>query len=241
MDAMVEAYQALNYDRAEAYAKEILADYQAYPLDALTQVHTTLGLIKYAQNNQVEAGEQFEAALSLTPDLALDPALVSPKILAFFDELKQRRVGQEAVSGEPDQVRYIFVEDPRSAAAMRSMMLPGWGQVHKGESRKGVLLMGLWGLTAGGSLVAHLSRQDAQRQYRDARNPEEIADHYDTYNRRNKIRNGVLLVAAGVWAYSYFDALMRPINVNTPAGKASIALVPATAQPYAKVQLGLRF
>ena len=192
--SMIGAYQQLEYDRAEAFAMEILDDYNAYPIEALTQVHTTLGIIKYAQNNQQEAQKQFEAALSLNPELVLDPALVSPKIVDFFDALKGNIQNNSGVDGAQAEVRYLVLADPRPAAAMRSMVLPGWGQWYKEEKKKGALLMGLWGASAVSTVALHVMRQDAQRSYRRATDPDIIADRYNTYNQRNKLRNGLFLV-----------------------------------------------
>ena len=189
--SMVSAYQQLEYDRAEAYAMEILNAYNDYPVEVLTQVHTTLGIIRYGQNDQQEAQKQFEAALSLNPELVLDPALVSPKILTFFDSLKANIQNNLGSQGTQAEVRYLVLADPRPAAAMRSMVLPGWGQWYKDEKKKGSLLMGLWGASAASTVALHLMRQEAQRSYRRATDPDVIADRYNTYNRRNKVRNGL--------------------------------------------------
>ncbi len=240
-ELMLEAFQELDYERAEVYASEILASYKAYPIEELTQVHTTLGMIKYAQNSQAEARSQFEAALSLSPELELDPALVSPKIMVFFNELKTALTqNRQSTQGEA-QVRYILLEDPRPAAAMRSLALPGWGQMYKGERRKGVLLMGAWGITAGATLAAHLSLQEARSQYRKSQNPDDIGRLYDRYNNRNKIRNGLAVLTAGVWLYSYIDALSIPVQLNSPQREAVIALRPAATYPFTQVHFSLSF
>lgn len=241
LESMLKAYQQLNYDRAEMYAGEILAAYDAYPLDVLTQVHTTLGIIKYTQNSQQEAREQFETALSLTPELSLDPALVSPKILSFFDTLKADLTTSSGAGGDTVNVRYIVLQDPRPAAAMRSIVVPGWGHFYKGESKKGILLTGLWAATAGGTLAAHLGRQQARDRYRAARDPDDIAARYKTYNSRNKLRNGLALAAAGVWVFSYFDVLVKPVQISDSNSTASLALFPDTDFPYTRLSFSLIF
>ncbi len=241
MTKMLDAYQQLDYERAETFAQEVLSNYRAYPLDVLTRVHTTLGIIKYARNNPSESREQFEAALSIDPELTLDPALVSPKILAFFAEIKDQESRPDTAVAGAAQVRYIVLKDPRPAAAMRSMIWPGLGQMYKGEQKKGLLLTGLWSVTAGGAVIAHFQRQQAGRLYRRSREPENISDLYNTYNRRNKVRNGLVLAAAGVWIYSYIDALSKPVQMNISRDNATLAVSPFTSYPYAQIQFSLLF
>ena len=237
--SMLEAYQRLDYEKAEIYAEEVLASYDAYSQRELTRVHTTLGIIKFAQNKQSEAREQFSSALSIDPGLELDPTLVSPKILSFFDALKADLGSDNSTTDGSTTVRYLLIEDLRPAASVRSMVLPGLGQRYKGERKKGNLFMGLWGISAGSALALHFSRQSARRAYRQARAPEDIADKYKRYNTLHKFRNGAALTAAGVWIYSYLDALSRPAAVND-RGDISFQVVPDHAYPYTRFVLSKR-
>src|SRR5690606_16471196 len=78
------AYAGFEYAEAETLAWEALDEYEGFAPDQLVRIHTTLALILYARGDEREAGDQFRAALSLAPDLTLDPLLVSPTALAFF-------------------------------------------------------------------------------------------------------------------------------------------------------------
>lgn len=240
LEAMRSAYRALDYAGAEAAAQHVLAAYQQYTVDELTEVHTTLALVAYARNREDEARRHFEAALSLDGELELDPVLVSPKILAFFEEV---RTGARAQADEPVVVeRYIRVEDPRRAAALRSMMVPGLGQLYKAERAKGWLLIGAWGGTVAAAGVAHLLRQDARRAYLDARDPGVAAARYAVYNRRHKVRNGLVLAAAGVWLYAYLDALIRPASLpEARRSTTTLTIVPGGDAAYARVALAYTF
>lgn len=205
--AMQDAYARFDYETAEQRAREALDAYDAFSPDQLVQVHTTLGLILHASNEPLEAEEHFAAALSLDPTLSLDPVLVSPKTLEFFDEVRARRSPTDPAGREPT-VRYVRVRDPRPAATLRSLAVPGWGQLYKGERAKGWVLLGTWGALAGGTAAAHVLRAGARRDYLDATDPDEVASRYDTYNTWHRTRGVLALGTLAVWTYAALDALV---------------------------------
>ncbi len=204
-----QAYQALNYDRVEALAGDVMSSFDRYSVEELVEVHILLALVKYARNEQAASKDQFRAALSLQPSLELDPVLVSPKVRDFFEGVKATADQEDAPGAEVDEsVRYIFVEDSRPKAAIRSLLLPGWGQFYRGDRKKGWALTGLWTSTVTAAAVVHVYRLDARAEYREARLPEDISARYDRYNRLHKTRTVLLWAAAGVWVFSYLDALL---------------------------------
>lgn len=235
------AYEQLDYARAEQYAQQVVRDYENYSVEQLTEVHTILGLINYSQNQPVDAGRHFEAALSLDPDLTLDPLLVSPKILSFLEDVREGRAAQlepERGDGSDAPVRYLQLEDRRPAAALRSMVVPGWGQLYKGEPTKGWLLLGLWSATAAGSGLAHWQRHEAREAYERVQDPSRVDGRYDTYADWHRARNNLLLAAAGVWLYSYLDAILqREPSVATSQYEARVRLGSPARGPGLHVSL----
>ncbi len=229
IEAMRDAYERLEYGTAERRAREALTSFDALSADQLVEVHTTLGLILFARNEPLEARTQFEAALSLDPRLVLDPLFVSPKTLEFFDEVKAGFAQDGGALREP-VVRYVQVRDPRPAATVRSLAVPGWGQLYKGERAKGWVLVGLWGATAAGAVTAHILRSQAQDDYLAATDPAEIADRYDTFNTWHRTRSALALGATAVWAYAVFDAFAfggpeaRALSVGPSVGGGEIGL-----------------
>lgn len=217
--AMQDAYARLDYETAEQRAREALDAYDAFSPDQLVHIHTTLGLILHTNNEPIEAEEQFAAALSLDPTLSLDPVLVSPKTLEFFDAVRTRR-GPSVPSGREPEVRYVRTRDPRPAATLRSLAVPGWGQLYKGERTKGWALVGVWGTLAGGTVAAHLLRADARQDYLDATTPDEIADRYDTYDAWHRARGALALGTLAVWTYATLDALV--LGGPEPTGRALV-------------------
>lgn len=223
-----EAYRRLEYGSAESMARSAMQNYPQYTLSELTDIHTFLALIAYNRGERLEARRQFLSALQLSPEMELDPVLVPPKIQTYFEELKAEREPAEA--GEAP-VRYVLLRDPRPDAALRSMVVPGWGQLYKGQRTKGIVFSGLFAAAAGGALVAHVRMRDAFSAYDGARTPSEAEELYEPYNRWYRVRNGFVQGGALIWLASYVDALLtrgppatRELSLRAQPGRVSLRL-----------------
>ena len=235
LSAMVDAYGRLDYATAEQRAREALNAFESLSADQLVQVHTTLGLIFHARSEPLEARDQFVAALSLAPTLSLDPVLVSPKTMAFFEEIKAE-VGESAALDREAAIRYVQVYDPRPAATLRSMAVPGWGQLYKGERRKGWALFGTWAALAGGTIAAHAMRGQARQDYIAEDDPAEVEARYATYNAWNRVRGGLALGTLAVWSFATLDALVH----DEPRPNHRVVWVPVASQGELGVRLQIR-
>ena len=215
------SFRALEYARVERLARSAIEHFDQYSPPGLAEVHRVLGLTYFYQGLTDQAREQFEAALSLDAAAELDPLMVPPQAVSFYEELRR----QAATGNASDaSARYLFLYDPRPGAAVRSFLVPGWGQLYKDHDTKGVVLLGAWGLTAGGGVIAHLARRQAHDSYESGIEPADIAARYDRFNRLHKLRNSLVLGAAAVWIYAAFDALL------TDAPGASVAIPSAGAE-----------
>ncbi|WP_420454620.1 hypothetical protein [Rubrivirga sp.] len=209
LQAMEDAVGRLDYETAEARAREALGRFDALSPDQLVTVHTTLGVLLYARNQPVEARRQFEAALSLDPGLTLDPVLVSPKTVEFFDEVRATAGPDSGTAGAP-AIRYVVLPDPRPTAALRSLVLPGWGQFTKGDRAKGWAFAVAAGAVTAGAVAAHVVYLDAHREYNlpVPRTEEEFNALNDRQQLWLDVRNGLLNGAAVVWGAAALEALV---------------------------------
>lgn len=214
------AYENFDFEQARAILVAFIAEPARATTNELAQAHLLLGVIDYTENRTEAARGRFVSALQLQPGIRPDVATVSPKIVEFFDSLI---LTQEASRGEAE-IRYVTLVDERPGAALRSMLLPGWGQLHKGDRTKGVVLGSAWVATAGATAFMHASRARAREAYIDESDPEFVAQKYDTFNRRHRIRNALALSAAGVWLVAYVDALAT-------TGRSTIRPVTLSASP----------
>ncbi len=223
MDSLREAYRRLDFPQVIRLGQRVVDDYSEYSTSDLVEAHTLLALVSYTESDPEAARVQFEAALTLDPDLSLDPVLVSPKILAFLDEVRAAGRWRAAGVGR-ETVRYVMLQDPALQATLRSAVLPGWGQLYKRQPVKGGFMLTMWTVGAAGSLGTFRAARTARQKYRDAASPGRENELYNDYKLVRSWNRAFLLLAGSVWAGSYLDALLSP--TKAPAGGGEWELVP---------------
>jgi len=161
-----------------------------------------------ALGDKEKAKELFKTALTLNPDLILDPATVSPKIIKVFEEAKAE------MKFEPTPVEPEPVTPPekhgvsKKSALMRSCCVPGWGQMYKGHSSKGKKIMIASGITLGASVFSFVKRESAHNTYLgiEAGAPQsEFDDAYEKYKAWHNIAVFSVALFGGVYAYNIYD------------------------------------
>jgi len=213
-EEMRTAFQQLNYIAAKSAGERALRDWRQLAPQNVIEIHQVLGIIAYSEGSFFEAKAQFEAALSLEPNLRLDSLYVSPKIQQFLREVKENLATNNGHNRE--QMRYLVIPDPRPTAALRSLLFPGLGQMQKQQHKKARFMM----IAAGAGLIAtgalHLRREAARKNYLSAQTVSRAVSTYNRYNTLTRARNGASLLTAGIWLYSFFDALTLMPNQPQP-------------------------
>ncbi len=158
-----------------------------------------------AQGKPDLAREHFENILAMNPSFSLDPILTSPKILTVFQEAKIHAI---AVRG-PGSAEISAKSDGGGSVSFRTLLFPGWEQLHQGRSESG-LIFGSAGILALGSAVTfEILRAPARREYLAATLPSEIADKYTRYNRYYRGEVYSFVAFAAIYIASEFDVFLN--------------------------------
>lgn len=111
-----------------------------------------------------------------------------------------------ADTAAPDFDRVSFTRKYGARGLVRSMFIPGWGQMYKGSTVKGLCILGGEVLLAGGILVAENLRSSYVKKMHEQPN------HLQTYNTKadnwENVRNGFIGAAAALYVYNIVDALV---------------------------------
>ncbi len=128
----------------------------------------------------------------------------------------------------------------RVKAALRSLIIPGWGQRYYGSKTKGTLMFVgavVGGTTAG---IMHLRFDNKRDDYYDFREkfdaersvpakeamlPELLERQQDAYDAEQD-RNIVGAVVAGIWAYSVLDAMLFFPDFGISVSGANLSVAP---------------
>jgi hypothetical protein len=184
----------------------LLAGKVGLTIPELARLHLWKGFGQAAGGDRPAARASFGVALSLDVTLELDPRDVSPKILAEFESARTARLAPPTGKPEPT---YLVVEDSRPAAALRSMILPGWGQWSLGRRTRGAAFAAVGCAALGSWLAAAAWEDDAHDRYLHALGAD-IPSAYDEYNRAYKIHRALGYTAIAVWAGAVSDVLLGP-------------------------------
>ena len=169
-------------------------------------LHRTLGFTYVAMGENEKAKNQFMAWLDLDPLAKLDSVYISPKIVTVFREAKadyQQRNRELRKAKTP-------ATDVRREAAVRSLIFPGWGQVHAGYKTKGYSLAASEALLLGAIVFCQLQYDVKRDDYLSERDPERMQNLYDDANNFYRARNASIGLAVGVYLFSLYDALHLP-------------------------------
>lgn len=237
LDEMRKALQRLDYVAVDTLGDRLLQTSRLSPAQLL-EIHQILGIVAFTEGRPVEARQHFELALSIDPRMELDSLSVSPKIIRFFEGVRSEfRRG-----GDADQklhYRYLLLPDRRPAAALRSLILPGLGQFYKGHTKRGIafLIGGGSGLIA--TVAFSIARSQARDDYLAETDVDAIPRRYDRFNRLHKRRTIAALATATIWAASFLDALLTPVDPERLA--ISLQIAPLPDNPSAAVVASVPF
>jgi len=190
----------------------------------LSDIHKFMALSFYNLSQIDSARAHFFSLLSISPKFEPDPVRTSPKIIRFFKEIKTEFLQNSKSPRLLAYKKYVFVEDIRPGAALRSMIFPGWGQLYKHEPSKAYILGGaFWGSALITGIIYAIER-DRRSKYLQETNPVLIAKRYDAYNTLSKTRRFMQYSLIGIWALSLSDALFSEYKPQIQVDNTNIGL-----------------
>jgi hypothetical protein len=247
-------FEHKNFGNAIEILKELL-----YPTVQLTKeidivkAREMLGLSYFYTIEEVRAKEEFTQLLYLRPRYRLDPFLVPPPAVAFFDQIwndptmkeklekiENERKDKERLEAKKEKppktiVRRIYMQSREEHHSRLLTFLPlGVGQFQNGHTTKGILLASGGGLSLAANvtclgLLYGLRKRDVNgnRYYEDV--PLAEALEIVTY-----VSFGVFLAT---WAYGvidagiYFEPVVKTPYVKTKEEKEELDKKPTSLLP----------
>jgi len=129
--------------------------------------------------------------------------------------------------------------DCRVGAVFRSLLVPGYGQLARGERVKGALVLGVEVALLGTALAFHLGGDAADARYGAhldaAVGPQRLRELADA---RHRVRDGLLFGASALWLASVADAFIGGRR-GAPALELSAHSDACRLAPLAAIRPGL--
>jgi tetratricopeptide (TPR) repeat protein len=199
------AYEEGNFNHAEYLALKALQNQRQLSPEDVLEIHKLLAFCYVALDDRQAAINEFLEVLDRNPRLTLEPLYVSPKIIDVFNAAKaqfQSRPRPTETMNPADRIRL--------QASMRSLLLPGLGQFHKGQPTRGYVFMTAQGITVGAWISLVVITNNKRDDYRSQTNPAEIDASYRDYKTVYRLRNTAGIAAIAVYIASFLDALYGP-------------------------------
>ena len=219
-----KALDAGEYQRAADLARGVLANAQVKPVDR-AEAWRLFGLASFFLDRYDEAEAAFLAFLKIEVDGRLDPALVPPEAIGFFEDVRARHAAElRKYRPKPESKRYWMLN-----------LIPPMGQMQNGQRTKGWFIVGASTVL----LATNLTTYGILRSWCDPvsgvceSGGESRADAATTLRAVNLV-SGILL--AGVLTYSIYDGF-RHYRHNRPRSRtAALQICPTLDCGYVSIQ-----
>ncbi len=225
-------YDEVKFDQVIVSGRKLLKNPARLDKKELLYIHKYLALSFYNTGQRDSSRSHFYTLLTLDPGFEPDPVQTSPKILSFFQKIKnsfEQDLQAKTVIPYKD---YVFVEDIRPAAGWRSLLLPGWGQMYKQQKSKAYLFGGAFVSASLITGIAYIFENDLRQKYLNEKNVDQVEARYTDYNTMSKTRRVMEYATLALWAASVADALFSAYDPM---------LQPQADKDYLGLSLQIRF
>lgn len=206
--------QNFEYEKIVRAATPLLEQPEALSVSDRIELYRLKGMAHYSLIEMDQAMTSFIALLQLDPDYEMDPVKTSPKILNFFNQIKDHlsATQDDSTTSPPptriDTVRVTVTPPPDRPANAWSLLLPGAGQWRRGQKTRGALLTTGAILSLGATVYYTLETRSARIDYLNETDPDQIKCRYDRYNSAFQKRTASALIYTVVWAVAQVDLLV---------------------------------
>lgn len=207
---VVIAYETGEYGNAVKMGEEIINKIGMDLSDTeRINVRTYIAFSYVALGESGKARENFEYILTINPDYELNAEFVSPKIIEVFRDAQERI--NVYVTENP---QYYYNQGigyrnafSKSNLIMKSALIPGWGQMDRGENIKAFTVGTFFFVSAVAVGSSYFMMNNAHDNYINADNPDEAASLYNTYNNISKLNRFSWDIMISTYVFNILDIL----------------------------------
>ena len=218
-------FESFEYQKVINRANKLLAGKDTVSKANLKEIYRMKGISHFSINQYDSARYSFRQILKLDSTYNLDSSKTSPKIVAFFDEIKNnfrkeqieiRRLvaARTDTVYVPQYVANINSEENLKQSIALSIIFPGLGHLNRGYTMKGWVFTVLTAATLGSTIYFIHDTNKRRREYMNQIDPSAILSKYTGYNSAFHKRNISIIALAAVWLYTQIDLLFISNDVQ---------------------------
>lgn len=199
-------YRSRSYEVLENYVLRSLLNADTLSVFNKAALHKYLGIVYILQGRKQEGKQAFIRWLMIDRNGYIDNYRFPPEVVEVFKEAKSE--SDNRIEEYP--VLALQQWKPTLSGTLKSLCVPGWGQIEKGNTSKGVLIFAAQALTSAGWLVAENNFDIANKTYYRETDPGQFDEKYDRVNSWYKAKGTFLIASIGVYVFAQTDFLFFP-------------------------------
>ncbi len=211
LDQLNKQFQSFDYQTVIKIADSLLLGVEDLNNSEKVEINRIKGISHYSLLQMRLALISFINILELNPNYKMNPIQNSPKIIKYFDEIKENLKNNIIYVKEEENDYSTLLINQRTeinTAIRYSLLLPGLGHLHSEKTTKGWALISATFATLGSSIYFIIDTKNKENDYLNESAKSLIDNKYNKYNDAYNLRNISLLSFAAVWIYAQLDLLV---------------------------------
>lgn len=215
---MKKKFDLFKYGDVISIANRLLLKKAPFNRADIIDIYKLKGISHYSLSEDDAAKKSFIEILRMDTSYTFDSTKVSPKIISFFQQVKENYIQQQKEIEARTVVRIDTVYVPQieydiehesrlKNAIARSLLVPGLGHLYLKTNFKSVFLTVLGSASLISSVYFVIKTEEDEKAYVVETDPGIIEKKYDQYNRTFMKRNISLITFGVIWVYSQLDLL----------------------------------
>jgi len=205
-------FRQFKYEQVIEKGRFLLADSYASKKDSL-QIYQFMLSSAYALDDTIMARSIIKEILRTEPSFTLDARNTSPKIIEFFNYIKQQIVHKEPPATEITEERRPPLQKQvpplKASYLVAAALFPGSGHWLSGEKNSGYMRSAASAALLAGIVYTAVETNRRHDAYLSASAEADFDSEYNRYNAFYKLRN-TLLIGYGLWSlYNLYDLQQR--------------------------------
>jgi len=224
-----EKFGNFEYSEVISEASQLIKNKDRFNDNELIEIYRMQGIAYFALSDEQNARLSFTEILKVDSSFEMNPSNTSPKIISFFDKVKNLYLlNVNRNKEEPEIVEHdtVYVEVPVTIrdtvnkeilrqALLRSVFIPGTGHLYLQSDFKAWALTTLSVASIAAGIYYIIDTNKKEKEYLQETDINNVAGKYNDYNFAYRMRNFAFITYAALWLYSQFDLLFLSNTGNS--------------------------
>ena len=216
---LTQKFSHFEYSDVIEEASQLIKDKDQFTKLELIEIYRMKGIAHFSMLDEDQARLSFIEILKIDTSYALSSSNTSPKIISFFDKVKNEYL--ISVEGKQDKITVVkhdtvyvpvTVRDTLAAHRLRqallpSLFVPGTGHLVLGSNLKSWTLTTLSIASIATGIFYIIDTNKKEKEYLQETDLNEVSGKYNKYNFSYRMRNLAIISYVTLWLYCQFDIL----------------------------------